>query len=437
MIEIDADFLSKFIGKYSLGRDSGNDSSHFLRIKMPGGVLNSRILREIAKLSDEFGRGYAEITSRQDIQLHWIDPDVAIEIFERLHRLGLTTDLCGQAFRETCHGDVRNVVSCPLMGKISPDFSWLVRKIDKFFSGNPDYIVLPHKFKIALTACGGDCVKIFANDLSLFWQEDGFVPLVGGGMGASMPGVRLAESLGIKVPPGRAFEFIKAVIDIHKEFSNTDSKAKARFKHLVHEWGIEKLKQELEKRLGEFEEAEIDIPGSVIEHTSGIQSNGRSYLTIPVLGGVLNSEKLRVIASLSDEYARGEIRLTTWQNLVFVDVHDLEGLKDELNGHFDLEAPYRAVGCASDFCGRTLIHSKQVLCAIADELEDVSFAVSGCVNGCACHPLTEIGLVGKIKKGEQYYDIFLRGRIFKRDLKAVDIPKTLKALMEGVYEVKA
>jgi sulfite reductase beta subunit-like hemoprotein len=437
MIEIDAEFLSKFIGRYSLGRDSGNGSSHFLRVKIPGGVLNSKILREIADLADEFGKGYAEITTRQDIQLHWIDPDVAVEIFERLYNLGLATDLCGQAFRETCHGDVRNVVSCPLMGKICPDFSWLTRKIDEFFSGNPDYIVLPHKFKIAITACGEDCVKIFANDLSLFWQEDGFVPFVGGGMGASMPGVRFAESLGIRVPPERAFEFIKAVIDIHKEFSNTDSKAKARFKYLVHEWGVEKLRQELERRLGEFEEAEINVKKIGIEHTSGIQSDGRRYLAVPVLGGIVDSEKLRIIASLSEEYCGGQVRLTTWQNLVFVDVHDLEGLKDELSSYFNLKVPYRAVGCASDFCGRTLVHSKQVLSSVANELGDVSFAVSGCVNGCACHPLAEIGLVGKIKKGEQYYDLYLRGRIFKRDLKAVDIPAALKALKEGVYEVKA
>jgi sulfite reductase beta subunit-like hemoprotein len=437
MIEIDAGFLSKFIGRYSLGKDSGNDSSHFLRIKIPGGRLDSKTLREIAGLSEEFGRGYAEITDRQDVQLHWIDPDMALEIFERMYGLGLRTDLCGQAFRETCHGDVRNVVCCPLMGKIGPDFSWLAREINEFFSGNPEYIVLPHKFKIAITACGEDCVKIFANDLSLVWYEDGFVPFVGGGMGASMPGIRFAEKLGIKIPPEGTFEFVKAVIDIHKEFSNTESKAKARFKYLVHTWGIERLRRELERRLGRFEEAELDTPGIGVEHISGIQHDGKNYFTLPVLGGVLDSERLRLIASLSEEYGGGEIRFTTWQNLVFVDVDDVEGLKDELSTYFNLKVPYRAVGCASDFCGKTIVHSKQILSSVAEEMGDLSFAVSGCVNGCACHPLADVGLVGKIKKGKQLYDLFVRGRLVKKDINVDEIPRLLKYLEEGVYEVKA
>jgi len=89
MREIDIGFFSKFIGRYSLGKERGSCSSHFLRIKIPGGVIGYSLV-EIAELSDDYGRGYAEITTRQDIQLHWIDPDAAIDIFERLYKIGYT-----------------------------------------------------------------------------------------------------------------------------------------------------------------------------------------------------------------------------------------------------------------------------------------------------------------------------------------------------------
>ncbi len=440
MIEIDVDFLSKFIGRYSLGKEEGNGSSHFLRIKIPGGVLEHKDLMKIADLSDEFGRGYAEITDRQDIQLHWIDPDAAIEIFERLYRMGFTTDLCGQAFRETCHGDVRNVVCCPLMGKISPDFGQLVKKINDFFSGNGEYITLPHKFKIAITACGNDCIKLHTNDLSLFWLGDGFIPFVGGGMGVSLPGVRMAEPMRIKIPIERAFDFIKAVVDIHKEFSNTESKAKARFKLLVHEWGVDRLREEIENKIGAF--PKTSLPMKIlkeirIEHTHGIQNDGNYFFTLPLLGGILDSDKLRLIANLSKDYGNGEIRLTPWQNIAFVDIdaEDLEALKAELEKYFNLEIPYRVVGCSSDFCGKTLVHSKQVLKDIIRNLtSDLSVAVSGCVNGCSCHPLADIGLIGRIKRQKQVYDLYIQGKLVKKDLEPDLI---LSYLKEGLYEIKA
>ncbi|MBO8183372.1 MAG: nitrite/sulfite reductase [Archaeoglobus sp.] len=440
MIELDVDFLSKFIGRYSLGKENGNGSTHFLRIKIPGGVLKHKNLIEIAELADEFGRGYAEITTRQDIQLHWINPDEAIEIFERLYRMGFTTDLCGQAFRETCHGDVRNIVCCPLMGKTGPNFSQPAIEIDNFFSGKSEYITLPHKFKIALTACGNDCIKLHANDLSLFWMGGGFIPFfVGGGMGASLPGVRVAEPMGIKIPAERVFDFVKAVVDVHKKFSNIESKAKARFKFLVHEWGVERLRKKIEEITGTFPEIseEVKLGEMGIEHTHGIQKNGRYFFTLPVLGGVLDSDKLRQIADLSRRYGDGEIRLTPWQNVVLVDIdaEDLEALKDELKGNFNLKTPYRAVGCASDFCGRTVVHSKQVLKDITQNLPlNLSVAVSGCGNACSCHPLADIGLVGRVKRQKQVYDIYVRGRLFKKDV----VPNLITScLKEGLYEVKA
>jgi sulfite reductase beta subunit-like hemoprotein len=433
MIEVDAEFLSKFMGKYSLGKDDGKGSSHFLRIKIPGGMTNWKDLKKIAELSDNYGKGYAEITDRQNIQLHWINPDEAIEIFEELYKMGYTTDLCGQAFRETCHGDVRNIVACPLMGKSYPSFFNLINKINSYFSGNPDYIVLPHKFKIAVTSCGEDCVKIHANDLSLFWNGSGFIPFVGGGMGGSLPGIRYAESLNILVPEKEAFDFVRAVVDIHRDCSETDSKAKARFKYLLHKRGKEWLMKELEMRTGSSYSVEtIGLEGTAVEHEGGIQDNGKHYLTLPILGGILDSEKLRLVADLSKSYGSGEVRLTTWQNIIFTDVEDFERLKRELKECFDLNIPYRAVACSSDFCGKTRFHSKDLLSQLV-KYSNESIAISGCLNGCACHPLATFGFMGKLRNGKQVYDMFYKGKILYRDIRPEKIPLILK---EVYHEVK-
>jgi sulfite reductase beta subunit-like hemoprotein len=436
MIEISADFLSKFIGKYSLGKDEGNNSSHFLRIKIPGGRINSEDLNRIADLSDEFGKGYLEVTDRQDFQLHWIDPDQAMDIFEKLYDMGYTTDLCGQAFRETCHGDVRNVVACPLMGRYGEDFFDLVRKINDFFSGNPDYIVLPHKFKIAITSCGGDCVKFHANDLSLYWNGSAFIPFVGGGMGASFPGVRYSESLRLVVYREEAFDFVRAMVEIHRDCSNTDSKAKARFKYLYHRIGRDGVVKELRERgidIREFHSS-VDLRLELIEHERGVQRDGKGYYTLPLLGGRLSSEKLRVIARLCSDYGSGEVVLTTWQNILFPDVENISSLKLELSKYFDVEVPYKVVACASDFCGRTVFHAKDLLEKIVREVGVDDLAISGCINGCACHPIAEYGFVGKIRKGEQLYDMYRRGSLIEKDLKP---EKILTTLQEGLYEIKA
>ncbi len=429
MIEIDVDKISKFIGKYSLGKDNGNESLHFLRIKIPGGVISADKFYEIAEMAEYYGRGYAEITNRQDIQLHWIDAETALEVFERLYKMGYTTDLCGQAFSKACHGDVRNIVSCPISGKASKDLTEYVFELNDYFSGNPEFLRLPHKFKIAFTSCGYDCVRIKANDLSLIWTDDGFVPFVGGGMGISHPGIRFAESLNVLIPEEIVFDFVKAVVEIYRDYSNKESKMKARFKNLVHSWGVEKLREKIEEKIGKLRDyRKLDL--QMIEHRKGIQWNDLQYYTLPLLG-TLNAEKMKIIAELSKEFGSGELRLTPWQNVMFTDVEDLDGLKDILSEHFSIKEYYTAIACPSNFCGRTTVHARDVLENIA---EFGNVAVSGCANGCSCHRLADIGLVGKFKKGIQVYDLYIRGELVMNDLKPEEI---LKVLKEGCYEIKA
>ena len=97
-IEIQIEDLIKVMNRYSLGRDGGENSQNFLRVKVPGGALTSAQFRGVAELSNMFGKGYAELTDRQNIQLHWVNQTESLEMFARLERLGFTTDFCGQAF---------------------------------------------------------------------------------------------------------------------------------------------------------------------------------------------------------------------------------------------------------------------------------------------------------------------------------------------------
>ncbi len=442
-ISIDIGDISKFVGRYSLGRDNGNGSLHFLRIKVPAGQIDSERLRKIAELSRRYGREYAEITDRQSIQLHWIDPEKSLEIFGELYEIGFFTDMCGQGFSGACFGDVRNIVACPLSGKVSDfDVAEIAKKLTDFFTGNPEYLDLPRKFKIAFSGCGGDCVRLGINDLGMFGVElhgeRGFVPFVGGSIGASQPGPTLARSLGVFVPEGEAFEFVKVVVEIHRDHSSRESKVKARFKNLISQWGIERLRNEIEERVGPLERVEVEMPSPKNHNGSGLQIDGLHYYTLPVLGGVLSAEKLEFIADMADKHGNGEVRLTPEQNVTFVDVENVDELKKDLSRKFELkegELYYSSIACASNFCGRTSEpHAKDILKKLVEVCEsrgirDVRIHVSGCRNACGCHHVGEIGLVGRPVRTEsgvvQGYDLLCGGSF--SELKMAEVVR------EGLY----
>ena len=114
------DDILRFVGRYSLGRDSNprnyKDSLHFLRFKVPGGIITSEQLRGVAELTQKYSKNLAEITDREDIQLHWVRSEDSMEIFKIMEDLGFTTDMCGQGFGGARYGDARNIILCPVSG---------------------------------------------------------------------------------------------------------------------------------------------------------------------------------------------------------------------------------------------------------------------------------------------------------------------------------
>ncbi len=453
--------LERFVGRYSLGRDSGLGSTHFLRVKVPGGSITSDQFRGVADLSESYGRKYAEVTDRQDIQLHWIEAEDALDIFSRMEEMGFVTDMCGQGFKGARYGDLRNIVCCPLSGVARDEVINvypILKRISDFFIGNREFLDLPRKFKIAMTGCGKNCVGLELNDLGLFAvKKDGSVGLtavIGGGIGLSLPGPKLAEPFRIFIEPNDVFNVVKASIEIHRDNGNRDNKAKARFKWLINEWGAERFRKALEDKLEEKIDDYDAAPALTREDHIGVQAQRQEDLfsvTIPLIGGILSSDKMVKIAEAADEYGSGDIRLTPLQNVIVVNVQDTdEILKFLERSGFSLNGSrlrYTAVGCASDFCGKTTTHhAKEMVKEILDYLErkfkefdklDFTLNISGCPNDCGRWTIADIGLRatpirvnGELRQG---YHIYLKGNPKIEAITKQGVPaEQIKYMIEGL-----
>ncbi len=443
MVKLTTGDIDQFLGRYSLGRDSSplnsTGSQHFLRIKVPGGFLDSKQLRQIANLTKRYSRDHAEITNRQSIQLHWIDAQDALEIFSIMDKIGFTTDMCGQGFKGARYGDARNILCCPVSGFEKDELlngAPLLRKLSDFFIGNPDFLDMPKKFKFSISGCGYDCTRAVINDLAFVAVKKndsiGYTLLAGGGIGATLPGPRLAQPLKVFVETEDAFDVAVAAIEIHRDNSSRESKTKARFKWLLHNWGIEKYLNKLEDKLGKRLE---EYDGPIFLKNGGhygVQpqsQEGHYYVSVPFIGGILSSADMISLADLADEYGNGELSFTPQQNIIVLNVERKNQLLKRLteNG-FSIEGPqlkWNSMGCASNFCGKSAApHAKDVTNDLVEHLQtsfnkelldEAAFRihVSGCPNNCCANLIAEIGLRGRLTRdhGElkQNYAILLGG----------------------------
>lgn len=445
MAELPVDDITRFIGRYSIGRDSNpletTGSTHFLRVKVPGGFITSSQLRGVAAAVEKYSNDLGEITDRQDIQLHWIGVEDSIEVFSRMEKLGFTTDMCGQGFAGPEYGDVRNIVCCPASGVERDelmDVRPLMKRLSDYFIGNMEFHNMPRKFKTSICACQSDCTRALINDLALVAvrkaEKVGFALLAGGSVGVSMPGPKLARPLGVFVPPEEAFDVVVAVVEIHRDYGSRESKAKARLKWLLETWGVEKFNKVLEEKLGRSLE---EYRGTIFQKEDAHlkvqpqKQEGLYYVNVPTLGGRLSSKDMVLFADLSDRYGDGDLRLTPRQNIIIANVKEKGLLLKRLEAEsFNLRGSslrWTSIGCASDFCGKTVSpHCKEMLVETVKSLErrfdrrslneaEFRIHVNGCPNNCCANELAEIGLSGALaKEGEetrQCYSINLGGRL--------------------------
>jgi ferredoxin-nitrite reductase len=403
---------------------------HFMmRLRIINGVSNSRQIRAIGEIGQEFGQGFVDLTTRQQIQLRWFKIDQVPEIWERLARVGL-------ASLQTGMDNVRNVVNCPVAGLTANelfDASPVVRQYTDMFLGNRDYTNLPRKFNVTITGCRDNCTHGPTQDISLtpavkeIWgvAVRGFNVAVGGKQGSG--GYRPASDLNIFVPPDEAAELCRQITLIFRDFGSRAARNKCRLAFLVDDWGVDRFRMELARRMdrtllssgnnGELA-ARTDHAGIFPQKQPGLNYVG---LVVPV--GRITSEQLLEIARLAEVYGDGQIRLTPGQNVIIANVPDqrLESLKAEpllevLNPN-PSEVMRGLVSCTGiDYCHFALIDTKKLAVKTAQRLEltldstgPFTIHWSGCPNACGNHTVADIGLLGK------------RTRVDGRIIDAVDI----------------
>src|SRR5919201_5165158 len=305
---------------WGLYHDKPKVGTFMLRIKLPGGRVTPRQLRTIGELSIRYGRGEGELSTRQNVQLHYLELASLPDVFAELERVGLTTaGACGDA--------VRNVTGCPLAGIAHDelfDAAPVVDEVARFFYGNPDYSDLPRKHKITIAACAHRCNAPEINCIALVGVlrdgEPGFAVLVGGGL-SSVP--RLARDLGVFVRVDEALPVLRALLDAWKEdLTYRVSRVKARMKFMVDDYGPEGMRAEVERRLGyALPDYELEPPGPTTDHL-GVHDEhdpDRVYVAVPVHVGLVSGEQLIALADLAEDMG-GDVRVTRQQNVAVTGV---------------------------------------------------------------------------------------------------------------------
>jgi sulfite reductase (ferredoxin) len=402
-----------------------------LRIRIPNGILNSSQLRTIAELTERHARGIADLTVRQNVQLHWITVEALPEILEALWRCGLNTmGACGDV--------TRNVTGCPVAGVDADeicDASPLAFVTTQMLAGNPDFYNLPRKFKISITGCRVWCAYPEINDIGLTAitrtlhgkPETGFSLRVGGGLSAEP---HLAARLNGFVRWNQVEPIIKGIAELFRESSQLREhreRARLKFLFLRHGWTTDDFQNELERRIGFHLDPAADehAPADLYRDHIGIHAQkqpGYCYVGAAVLRGRITAEQMRKGADLADGFANGELRTTNMQNLLVVNVPRLQA--DSLAKELDAiglrvgGSPFwrGAVACSgTEFCKLAITETKSFSRWLVEELEErlpgfeqhLKLHVTGCPNSCGQHWIADIGIEGKkLKVGDRMLDAY-------------------------------
>jgi sulfite reductase (ferredoxin) len=304
------------------------DEYFMLRVRIDGGGLNLAQLRTIGQISSEFGRDSADITDRQNIQLHWIRVEDMPEIWRRLDAVGLqTTEACGDCPRVVLGSPVAGVSADEVL-----DGTPAIDEILRRYIGNPEYSNLPRKFKTSIGWLADTPYE--SNDVAFVGavhpqHGPGFDLWVGGGLAANP---RLAERLGVWVPLEEVPEVWEGVVGIFRDYGYRRLRNRARLKFLLADWGVAKFREILEKEyLGRamIDGPEPELPEKPIDHV-GVhrQRDGRNYVgAVPVVGRSSGTQLSR-LADVVEAAGSERVRLTPYQKLLVLDVPDanVEGL---------------------------------------------------------------------------------------------------------------
>ena len=434
-----------------------------VRTKVPSGMLTAAQLEQLAKVADEFGGGKGHLTTRQNIQYHFVPLTRVADLMHMLADAGLTT-------REACFNTVRNVTACPLAG-LSHDEAFDVRpyaqKVAYAFLRKQLTDNLPRKFKIAFDGCAHDCMASAINDIGLHALihdgQRGFRMTVGGGLGAFPVEAQLLDEF---LPEERLVSRCEAVIRVFNKYGNRQNKFKARLKFVLRERGWNWLRDEIEKAYEDIlNNGGIDTPEMVPEGFGGYQSyaqplgqgallpvvspNGTGHseydrwyrtnvrnqrqagyamVTIRVDQGNLTSDQMQGVARIAADAGDGLIRVLIDQNLLlgFIPLGRVKAVYKALGdlklngaGAREIEDVTTCPGAYS--CNLGLTKSMNLGAALQQAVRqyddplvrNLSIKISGCPNSCGQHWIADFGFYGNARKVDgreiPYYQMLLGG----------------------------
>jgi ferredoxin-nitrite reductase len=462
----------KWVGIYPQNQ-GGN--AFMIRIKVPGGVLSSEQAQVIGQIAldfangpipnPHFGNNFLDLTTRQDVQMHWIKMEDVPEIWRRLEEVGMTTV-------QACGDSARNVLCCPVSGlgreEIINAYP-VAQAISDYFTGNREYANLPRKFKMSVTGCVEDCAQAEINDIGLLpaRYEDGTVGFnvrVGGGLS---DGPRMASDIDVFVRPEEAVEVTRGIAQVFGELGDRENRWTCRMRYLVQELGPEGFREELEQRTSfELTPAGEDLTKHYRGDHVGVhpqKEDGHYYVGLSVPVGRMSGEQFIEAGRLAGYYG-GEIRLATDQNFIITGVCE-ERLGDLLTEPLlERYSPTPkafergVVACTgSEFCRFGIVETKIRAVEWAREMDEragdgigqeaIRMHFSGCSASCAQPQIADIGFRGETAKTEdalvEGVDIGLGGSLghdaafidwVEGAKPAEDVPDALVAVFEKFKE---
>ena len=438
----------KYVGVFYRKQTPG---AFMMRLRMSCGFSNAEQFRVISDISEKYGPGFVDLTTRQQIQLRGFAIGDVQHIWNRLEEVGLNS-------MQTGFDNIRGVTGCPVAG-LTPnelfDASPVAKQFTDMFVGNKAYTDIPRKFNVGITGCLDNCTHAASQDISLTpavksidgVETKGFNIAVGGKMGSG--GYTVAKELDVFVTPEEAAELCGHITLIFRDHGPRTSRNKSRLAFLIADWGVEKFREEVERRHCNGRlllQAGKDMRKKKKTDHGGIYAQKQpdlNYVGLVVPVGRMTTAQLVETARIADAYGNGDIRLTQEQNLIIPNVPSLklgdltaEPLLQELR-YEPSEVMRGMVSCTGiDYCHFSLIETKERAMEAIRHLEaklgntkPLTIAWSGCPNGCGNHAAADIGLLGKKTKINgvvtDAVDVFVGGKTGPN-------PKTATKLLENV-----
>ena len=458
-------FRFKFYGLFNV---NPAQDGFMLRCRIPAGILKAHQLEGLAEMAEDWAGGYADVTTRANIQLRQVQPKYAIDVLEKLTYMGLSS-------RGSGADNLRNITASPAAGFDQQevyDVRALAKAMNHLILNTRDLYGLPRKFNISFDGGGAISVCADTNDIGFYAVKVGEGKKVEPGVyfRVQLAGItghkQFAKDSGILVKPDQCLAVAVAMIRVFIENGDRTNRKKARLKYLIDRWGVERFLQETEKKLDfpltrlALEECEQRGPikrhGHLGFHPQ--RQKGFNYLGVVVPVGRLLPEQMKSLADLCRVYGKGEIRLTVWQNLLIPHIRDedlgtvskalleigLDSASDTIRG--GLVACTGNTGCkfaASNTKGQAI----ELGDFLGEHLEldqPINIHLTGCPHSCAQHYVGDIGLQGvKVKSGEgsvEGYNIVLGGGVDDEQGIAQEVFKSVpfaevKPLLKRVLEI--